>query len=420
MTAPPTAGFLAGCRVLDLTGHAGAFCARLLADLGADVIKIEPPAGDPGRRLGPFRDGAPGAPDAERSLTWTFLNTAKRGVTLNLGVPSGRALLRRLAARADVLVESFPPGSMEGMGLGYSTLVGDNPRLVYTAITPFGQTGPYAQFKAPDLVLEAMAGHVYVLGDPDRPPVRISFPQSHAVAGAQAAVGTLIAYYHRLRTGRGQFVDVSGQQAVIWVLQDVHLFWDLTRSNVRRSGANRRRPDTGVMFPFVWQCRDGHLCFAIIGGCFGARSLRALTDWMEEADASDDYLRGIDWMRFDWRVVSQADLDPIVARFSAFFRRFSMQELMEQAVKRRIMLYPAFTSREILEDPQLRARGFWRTVDDPWSGTMTFPGPPFRLDGRMVALRTPAPALGQHNAEVYGELELGAEELAALRGSGAV
>jgi benzylsuccinate CoA-transferase BbsE subunit len=420
MMPPAPVDLLAGCRVLDLTDQPGAFCARMLADLGADVIKLEPPAGDRGRRAAPFIERADAAPEAERSLMWMFLNAGKRGITLNLEAVSGRELLRRLVKDADILVESFAPGTMERLGLGYDALARENPRLVHTAITPFGQSGPYAQFKAPDLVLEAMAGHVYVLGDPDRPPVRISFPQSHAVTGAQAAVGTLLAYYHATQTGRGQFVDVSGQQAVIWVLQDVHLFWDLTRSNVRRSGANRRRPDTGVTFPFVWPCRDGHLCFAIIGGTFGARSLRALTDWMEESGATDEYLRGIDWMTFDWRVVTQENLDPIVERFSTFFRRFSMQELMEQAVKRRIMLYPAFTAREIMDDPQLAARGFWRSLEHRFAGAMRFPGSPITLDGQLIPLRGAAPTLGQHNAEVYRAIGVDTATLSVLRGTGAV
>lgn len=417
----PDVGLLGAYRVLDLTDETGLFCGRILADLGADVVKVEPPGDDGARRRGPFI-GEPGSPvpDRERSLLWAFLNAGKRSVTLNLDVPSGQALFRALLRQTDILIESFPPGRIAELGLDYPALRAINPGLVHTAISPFGQTGPYSGFTATDLVIEAMAGHMYVLGDSDRPPVRISFPQAYAIAGAWAAVGTLIALHHRARTGQGQFVDCSAQQAVLWVLQDVHLFWDLTRSNVRRSGPNRRRPDTGVSFPWVWPCRDGYLCFAVIGGPFGARSLHALVEWMDEAGAADDFIRAVDWTAFDWRTVSQEEFDPIVERLARFFAMWNTRELFEQAVKRRIMLYPVFTAEQIVDDPQLKAREFWQRIDHPGMGHLVMPGVPFKVSDGVVRIRGRAPQVGEHNEEIYAGIGLKAADLAVLRESGAI
>ena len=414
-------GLLGAYRVLDLTDEKGMFCGRILADLGADVVKVEPPEGDRARRSGPFvtEPGVP-IPDTERSLLWAFLNAGKRSITLNLDVPSGRALFRDLLCQVDILVESFGPGRMAELGFDDSVLRAIHPELIHTAVTPFGQTGPYAKFKATDLVIAAMAGQMNVLGDPDRAPVRISFPQAYAIAGAWAAVGTLIALHHRMQRGQGQFVDVSAQQAVLWVLQDVHLFWDLTGTNVRRSGPKRRRPDSGVSFPWVWRCRDGYLCFAIIGGSFGAKSLRALVEWMEETGVADDCLRAIDWMAFDWRTVSQTELDPIVERFSRFFEMLTTRDLLEQALRRRIMLYPVMTAENIVEDPQLKARGFWQQIELPSVGHKRFPGTPFKLSDGVVRVRGRAPRVGEHNGVIYGGLGLKDSDLSVLRECGAI
>src|SRR5918996_1968250 len=185
-------------RGLDLTGASGWMCGKLLADLGADVIKIEPPGGDPDRRLGPFYGDTP---HPERSLAWFSLNTNKRGLTLNGDTADGQALLRALAQGADFLVESYPPGFLEARGIGFRQLSARNPRLIWTAITPFGQHGPYAEYRATDLVGMAMGGLMYLCGDPDRPPVRMRPAQAYLHAGLQAAVAMLLALQHRAHTG---------------------------------------------------------------------------------------------------------------------------------------------------------------------------------------------------------------------------
>jgi len=206
---------LADYRVLDLTTDTCAYCGKILADLGADVIRIEPPGGDPSRNTGPFYKEAP---DPEKNLNWWAYNTSKRGVTLNLETAEGKDLLRRLANTADALIESFPPGYMDSLGLGYAALSEANPGIIVTSISAFGQTGPYRDWKGPDIVGWALGGQAFTTGDEDRAPCRISFPQAYLHAANHAASATLAALYHREITGEGQYIDVSMQEAVVWTL----------------------------------------------------------------------------------------------------------------------------------------------------------------------------------------------------------
>ncbi len=201
-------GMLEPYRVLDLTGERGYLCGKLLGDLGADVIKIEKPGGDPGRNLGPFYKDIP---DPEKSLYWFAFNANKRGITLNIETAQGQEIFKRLVGTADFVVESFAPGYMDSLGLGYSELSRINPRIIMTSITPFGQSGPYKDYKSSDIVDAAMGGILYPCGDPDRPPVQFAPPQSYYNAGVEAAIGTLMAHTYRQTSGQGQHVDVSIQ-----------------------------------------------------------------------------------------------------------------------------------------------------------------------------------------------------------------
>jgi crotonobetainyl-CoA:carnitine CoA-transferase CaiB-like acyl-CoA transferase len=198
---------LEDCRVLDLSNELGFLCGKILGDLGADVIKVEPPGGDPSRNIGPFYKDIP---HPEKSLYWFAYNNNKRGITLNIETNDGRELFKRLIKTADIVVESFAPGYMDGLGLGYSVLSQmTDEKIIMTSITPFGQDGPYRNYKASDIGIMAMSGSMYLLGDPDRPPVRTSIPVSYMWTGAYAALGTLMAFFHRQMTGKGQLVDVE-------------------------------------------------------------------------------------------------------------------------------------------------------------------------------------------------------------------
>ena len=221
-------------RVLDLTNRNGHLCGRILADLGADVVKVERPGGDPDRRIGPFYRQTF---DRERSLLWFAYNANKRGITLNLDSGDGRQILKKLAGKADFLIESFPPGFMDELGLGYAVLSEINPGIIYTSITPFGQTGLYKNFKASDLVVMAMSGLLYMTGRPGEAPVRISFPQSFLLAAAHAAAASMVAYFYRETTGYGQHIDVSARECVLWETSNAIPSWKLNRKILKRAGS---------------------------------------------------------------------------------------------------------------------------------------------------------------------------------------
>ena len=258
--------------VLDLTEGGFNWCGKVLGDLGADVIKVEPPGGSPTRSRGPFLCGAPG-PD--RSLFWAAYCVNKRSVTVDLDSSAGARQLRSLVKKADILIESFKPGHMSLLGLGYDELGALNPGLVYTSITPFGQTGPYAAYLAPDLVAWSMGGMQYICGDADRPPVRVSAPQAELHAAGQAAAGTMAAFWHRQMTGEGQHVDVSMQTAVMWTLMNATPFPPLHGTNLERGGAFRSRGPLAVRQ--VFRCGDGY-----VSALMSPRTLRGVTDWMLE------------------------------------------------------------------------------------------------------------------------------------------
>jgi crotonobetainyl-CoA:carnitine CoA-transferase CaiB-like acyl-CoA transferase len=197
-------------RVLDLTDAKGLLCGKILADLGADVIKIERPGGDPARNIGPFYHGIP---HPEKSLFWFAYNANKKSITLNIESTDGQELLKKLVAKTNIVLESFTPGYMESLGLSYEKLTSVNRQLIMVSISAFGQTGPYKDYKASDIVLVAMGGSMYLYGDSDRPPVRISFPQAYLHASADAAVASVIALYYQQVIGEGQHVDVSAQES---------------------------------------------------------------------------------------------------------------------------------------------------------------------------------------------------------------
>src|SRR4029434_3118241 len=227
------AGLLSPYRVLDLSNELGFLCGKILGDLGADVIKIETPGGDPARRLGPFYGDQP---DPEKSLFWFGFNNNNAGITLNLESARGRELFSQLVAKADFVIETFTPGYLDGLNLGYTALAKLNSRLVLTSITPFGQTGPYSKFKASDIEIMALSGCMSLTGDPDRPPLRVTFPPYYGWTRSYAAIGALIAHYHRELTSEGQQVDVSAQACLLWAVSHAHTFWDLNRHVEKRGG----------------------------------------------------------------------------------------------------------------------------------------------------------------------------------------
>ena len=406
-------------RVLDLTNERGLIGGKLMGDLGADVIKVEPPAGDRSRSIGPFYHDDP---DPERSLYWMAFNLNKRGVTLNLESEDGRSLFRRLAKTADFVIESFDPGYMQSLGLGYDDLSRENPRIIVAAITPFGQSGPLHDFKTTDLINMAMGGYLFTTGDEDRPPVRISFPVSYSHAGAEAASASVMAHYYRERTGEGQFIDVSMQECVIWTLMNTTTTWDLIQTNVGRGGTVRTNPQTGVRTQSVWPCNDGYVTFGISGGPTRSASMRAFVGWMDQHGMASEELKETPWEELDLRSITQDQYDAIASEFGPFLLTRTANELYQRAVDDRILLAPVTTAELALASPQLEARGGFVEIAHPeLGGTISYPNAFAKMSAWSPRIFRRSPHVGEHNDEVYvGELGLSREELVVLKQAGAI
>jgi benzylsuccinate CoA-transferase BbsE subunit len=418
MAATRTSGNLSGLRILDLAGEPGFMTGMLLGELGADVVKIEPPDGDPARRRAPFWGARE---DPERALGWLAHNSSKRGITLDVDRPRGRELFLALCERADVVVETEPPGVMEARGLGWGVLHARNPRLVLSSLTPFGQSGPYAGRRGADLTAVAMSGNLHCTGDPDRAPVRCTYPVSHFHGSIEAAVGVLFALLAREHTGRGQHVDVARQEAMVMPNMATASMALMTGNRGRRAGAFFRQAKS--VQREIWPCRDGHVSFALRGGPARVPGLIAMVAFMDEHGMASPALKAIDWKTYNHNLLSQAEVDALSAEFGAFFRTKTMTELFDAACARGLMLAPAYTPREIAASKQLAARDFFVALADPARGALRIPGAFARTTSpdagaTAVAVRRPAPRLGEHTAEVLSEIGVDAEELERLRADG--
>ena len=415
---PGKEGMLGPYRVLDLSDERGILCGKILADLGADVIQIEPPDGSSARRIGPFYRDEPG-PDS--SLFWWSYAANKRSITLNLHSLDGQALLKRLLPTADFLVESSPPGELASLGFGYADLAAINPALIVVSITPFGQSGPYAGFQAPDLVGIGMAGLMYVTGDPDRAPVRVGFPHFYLHGAAAGATGAMLAHAHRILTGVGQYVDVSCQDAVARALANAPQSYALDGAIIKRQGSYRQTGSDNFM-RITWQCRDGFVNFLFSGGAGAGASANNLVRWMADEGMGDSYMESLDFTQWGYGTITLEMMDRMVPVIERFMRSLTKQELFDGAVSRRILLFPVATPRDICENPQLAARDYFRQMphaafDEP----LTLPGPFAHASDCPLELRYPPPGVGEHNRAVYvDELGLQPQDLARLREINAV
>lgn len=408
-------------RVLDLTNQRGLLCGQMLADLGADVLQIEPPGGSPARRLGPF---AGDVVDPERSLYWWAYARNKRGVTLDPATPGGRDLLHRLVARADFLIESERPGTLAAWGADHTALATTNPRLVTVSITAFGQNGPKAAWAESDLVLLAAGGPLVLQGDDDRAPVRLPVPQAYLHAGAEAAVGAMVAHHERERSGRGQHVDVSAQQAVALATQSYILCDAVGAPDVRRSagGLKHGRLTLRLLFP----ASDGYVAITFLFGSAIGQFSRRLMHWIHEEGGCDLATRDKDWIAYTALLTSGAEpieeFERVKALIADFTRSRAKAELLEAAVARDLLIAPVSTVDEVVASRQLAAREYWRDLPCPALGRdVRYPGPFARFGERPIIYRRPAPRIGEHNREIYqGELGLDDAALARLATEGAI
>lgn len=394
----------------------GWMCGKVLGELGADIIKVEVPGGDPVRNIGPFYHDIP---DPQKSLYWFAYNTNKKGITLNIETSCGKEIFGRLVRSADFVIESFAPGYLDSLGLGYPQLSRINPKIIMTSITPFGQTGPYKDYKTCDLVVMAMGGFMYVCGDADRPPVRISMEQAYPIAGVQAAAGSLIANHRRTLMGDGEWVDVSIRECIVHAMCMELGFRDASGEIAVRSGPCRRRMASYQRD--IWPCKNGHLGFRILGGRFGAETLRALTEWMD-SEGMAGALRELDFESLDMSKVSQAELDEWENTLCQFFLRHTKEEIYQKAVEKRMLICPGYTPKDLIGYEQLKERDFWVDLQYPELGT-TIKQPEGFLRSSETRCRTQrrAPLIGEHNEEIYGqELGISKQELALLKEGGII
>ena len=390
-------GPLASIRVLDLATERAELAGRLLSDLGAQVIKVEPPGGAAARFLPPFAAGAEHG--TERSLYWAAVGLGKQSVVVDFATTAGQEEIRALASTADVLVESFDPGAMAGLGLGYEALAKINPRLVYVSVTPYGQTGPHALRAATELTLEAAGALLGLQGDKDRPPVPVGYPQAAFHGGAQAAADAVIALNERERSGRGQHLDVSTQAAMVWTLMNATGYPPNTGGDPPNSGEKRTGPPIelapGVSFPNVWPTRDGWVQASITLGGLGARTLGNLIRVIESEGQLSPERTGNGWA--NWTDdIAPGGLSPevlLAAReeIANYFLSHTSDEIMRHAVDHKLLVAPIRTVPDLLTTAQLQERGYWTRV-----GERLHPGVAVRLNRTPMRLAAPAPTLGQH------------------------
>jgi crotonobetainyl-CoA:carnitine CoA-transferase CaiB-like acyl-CoA transferase len=400
-------------RVLDLTTHRGLLCGQILGDLGADVIHVEPPGGSPARRLGPF---AGDVPHPDRSLFWWAQTRNQRSITLDLDAAEGRDILRRLTGGAHFVIESDEPGAMAARGLGPDALLARNPSLVHVSITPFGQDGPKARWASSDLVLLAAGGPLFLTGDDDRPPVRLPIPQAWFHAAAEAAMGAMIAHHERQRSGRGQHVDVSAQQAVALATQSYILCAAVRAPQVRRMAGGIRHGTLNARF--VYPARDGFVAIAFLFGSAIGPFARRIMEYVHDEGFCDAATRDKDWIAYGDLLLRGeeplAEFERVKACIEACTRTRTKAELLAAALARGLLIAPVSTLDEVRASPQLAAREYWQPLQHPELGrAVSYPGPFARFGASPVRYRRRPPTVGEHNAEVYaGELGLDAGELA--------
>jgi crotonobetainyl-CoA:carnitine CoA-transferase CaiB-like acyl-CoA transferase len=408
---------LQGYRALDLTDDKGFLCGKILAELGVDVIKVEKPGGDPSRLTGPFWHDQV---EPEKSLYWLSYNSSKRGITLDLDRGDGKQIFRDLVKTADFVIESFAPGGMDKLGFGYSELSCIKKDIILTSITPFGQKGPYSQYKATDLTVMGMAGELFMTGDSDRPPVNISLPQACLHAGSDAAVGSMLAHHHRRMTGEGQHVDISMQQSAAWFLAQTIPHWEIDKIILGRVGTFRTS-SRGTVQRQVWPCKDGFVFFFMIGGQQGAKTCYRLVEWMEEAGMANEFLRNYKWEEFDMATATQELIDKISKPMAEFFLTRTKKEALDAAMSKNISICPLMGNRDLLDDPNLAARNFWMSMEHPeLNATIPYPRQFARSSENVMETRSRAPRVGEHNDEIYAELGLSGDRIAGLKKAGVI
>lgn len=421
-------GALSDLRVLDLTRPAGHYAGRLLADLGADVVKVEPVEGDPARLWAPC---LPGVPVVEASVSFVLLNANKRGVALDLHDERGRAAFLRLLATADVLLESWTPAEAARLRLTDDILRETCPDLIHASVTGWGTSGPYAEWAYADIVANAMSGVMALAGFADGPPEQLPDHQGYHAASINAAAGVLAALLHRDATGEGQRVEASMFESLLMAEETAMQQADILGADRSRTGGlgalGFKMPGLGI-----YETTDGHvyaMCTGNAGSGFpGLVQLMRALEGSTPLDA-EPYASFIATSMNTARItVLMADpsrapqlrdlLAGIEAEVVAFFTRHPKETLYVRGQELRVLVGAVNGPADILASQQLAARGWWREIEDPARGHLRYPGFPWALAGTPASLRRPAPLLGEHTDEVLAEAGLADEERVALRAAG--
>ncbi len=394
---------LGGLRVLDLSDHRGLLCGQILADLGADVIQIEPPRGSPARGIGPFYQGKA---HPERSLTWWAYTRNKRSVVVDLETAAGQATFRLLVQSADFVIESFRGDELGRLGLGYDELARLNPRLIYVAITAFGRSGPKAAYADTDLIVLAAGGPLALTGDADRAPLRISVPQAYMHAASDAAAAALIAHHERARSGLGQAIEVSAQQSVALATQSTILSTGVGFvASQRMSGGTRLGPLSSQL---VYPAKDGYVSITLLFGSAFGRATRRLFEYIYEHGGCDAATRDKDWIfYFEHMMTGEESFDEydrvkrVVAEFTT---RHTKADLLAAGLERGLLIAPVTTTAEVVDSPQLAARNFFAPVEHGDLGTsIRYPGAFARFSETPIITQRRPPHIGEHTREVLAE-----------------
>jgi crotonobetainyl-CoA:carnitine CoA-transferase CaiB-like acyl-CoA transferase len=370
-------------------GISAAFGAKMLADIGAEVIKVEPLAGDLTRRRGPFPDDQP---DPEKSGIFIYLNSNKRGVVADLKSPQGRERLSRLLENTDILIHNIPPAERAAQGLDSGALCAKYPRLIVTSISMFGDTGPYANYKGYELTASNAGGWANLSPGaspyPDLPPLKCFGSQCDFQGGAHAAFTSMAAWLHRLKSGKGQALDVSEQEVITAMLEMNLVHYTYAGREASRLGQRLLGPW------FIADCSDGKIFVLAVE----EDQWKRLVELMGNPEWANDEL-------FKDRLSRGANMDALKALMADWISGWKVQELYQAAQKNRIPFAPINTMKDLYESPHLRERDFFAELDQPGVGKLTVPGMPSRYGVTKWSLYRPAPRLGQHTEEIFaGEL----------------
>ena len=410
-TQSPEGAFV-GIRVLELADEKGQWCGKLMADLGADVIKIEPPGGQNTRTVGPFYEDTP---DRERSLSFWHYNTSKRGITMNLETEDGRQLFRRMAKTADVVLETFTPGYMDSLGLGYEDLKKDNPSLIMCSLTPFGQSGPWKNYMTSDLLHLAAGGQMAKCGYddddiPDAPPIAPGGGQAWHMGSHFACIAIMSALNHRISKGNGQYIDASVHDACALTTEmHVNIYIYTGKVAPRTTG---RGGGISVSPKAQHLCKDGKYLNAGILNRLNPNQIQVLAEWMDEYGLADD----LSDEKYQDPAVITENRPYINKLLSNFFANITRDEAYHGGQKRGFNMGAIRSPDEVLEDPHLEDRGFWTDVEYPEIGkTFRHPGPAGIFNGSPWKISRRAPLIGEHNKEILcGEFGLSEAKLTIL------